>query len=224
MDPRRILRSRRVWISAIAVLAVVVLTPTAWARLSALGRISDVEGAPERDVALVLGAGLWSDGSPTPFLAGRLDRAAELYRRGKVKVLLVSGDNGRTAYDEPTAMRAYLVARGVPVGAVVLDHAGFDTWDSCVRARRIFGVTSAVVVSQYFHLPRAVALCRRAGIDAHGVGHSPPHREPNLYGYVREVPATVKAMGDVLLNRDPRFLGPRERGVDDALARSPGQP
>ncbi|GAB2821090.1 ElyC/SanA/YdcF family protein [Actinocorallia aurea] len=219
MDPRRIIGSRRARVIAavIAVAAVLFLAPTAWAHASTSGRITDAAGAPKADVALVLGAGLDPDGTPTPFLARRLDRAMELLEQGKAKVLLLSGDNSRTAYDEPTAMRDYLVAHGVPAKVIVLDHAGFDTWDSCVRARKIFGVTRALVVSQYFHLTRAVALCRRTGIDAYGVGDSPPWPTPNFYGYVREIPATLKAMGDVILRRDPRFLGPREDGVDHAL-------
>ncbi|WP_246053253.1 SanA/YdcF family protein [Actinocorallia herbida] len=217
MDPRRIIGSRRARVIAVVVVVLIVLSPTVWAHATAHGRITGVAGAPKAEVALVLGAGLTPAGTPTPFLARRLDRAIELVESGKARVLLLSGDNGQTTYDEPTAMRDYLVAHGVSARVIVLDHAGFDTWDSCVRARRIFGVTRALVVSQYFHLTRAVALCRRAGVDAHGVGDSPPYRMPNLYGYVREVPATLKAMGDVILRRDPRFLGPREDGVDRAL-------
>ncbi|MDX6741883.1 vancomycin high temperature exclusion protein [Actinocorallia sp. A-T 12471] len=218
MDPRRIIGSRRARLIAVAVtLVLIVLAPTAWARAYSYGRISGTSGAPNADVALILGAGLTPQGAPTPFLARRLDIGIALLEQGKTKALLLSGDNGTTEYDEPTAMRDYLIAHGVPERVIVLDHAGFDTWDSCVRARKIFGVTRALVVSQYFHLTRAVALCRRAGIDAHGVGDSPPWPEPNAYGYAREIPAALKAMGDVILRRDPRFLGPREDGVDRAL-------
>ncbi|WP_245887286.1 SanA/YdcF family protein [Umezawaea tangerina] len=179
----------------------------------------EVPGAP---VGLVLGAGLTREGRPTPFLAGRLDVAADLYARGKVSVLLVSGDNSREDYDEPGAMREYLVSKGVPGAVVVADYAGLDTWDSCVRARQIFGVEKVTVVTQEFHLPRAVALCRAAGIEAFGVGHdtSDQFAGGTRYGWFRESLASGKAMVDALvLKPDPRFLGPAESGVAVALRR-----
>lgn len=174
---------------------------------------------PVTPVAIVLGAGLDPDGKPSPFLAGRLRLAADLYQRGKVRVVLVTGDNSRKSYDEPTAMRNFLIANGIPAGRVVLDYAGFDTWDSCVRAKKIFGVDRATVVTQEFHLPRAVALCRAAGIDAYGVGHDSSTVDARVTrdGYAREVLASVKAVGDVVFTPGPRFLGPPEPGVRKAL-------
>ncbi len=125
-------------------------------------------------MALVFGAGL-RDGRPSPYLAHRLDAAVRLHRAGTVRVLLVSGDHGRRDHDEPGAMRRYLLDRGVPPGRVVSDHAGFDTWDSCARAARVFGVRRALLVSQDYHVRRAAALlCRAAGIDAYGVAVPEP--------------------------------------------------
>ena len=115
-------------------------------------------------VAIVFGAGLWN-GEPSPYLAHRLDAAAALYDRGTVRAVLVTGDNSRHDYDEPDAMRAYLLRHGVPAHKIVSDYAGFDTWDSCSRAHRIFGVDRAVLVSQGFHIRRALALCTAAGVD-----------------------------------------------------------
>jgi vancomycin permeability regulator SanA len=117
-------------------------------------------------------------------------------------------------------MRDYLVKHGVPTQKIVVDDAGFDTWDSCVRAKKIFGVDRATVVTQEFHLPRAVALCRRAGIDAWGIGQDSSSSDElrTDFGYGREVLASLKAMGDVLTGADPRFLGPKEAGVQQALA------
>ncbi|MCP2164944.1 SanA/YdcF family protein [Goodfellowiella coeruleoviolacea] len=202
-------------------LATLGLAPITWAYASSAAYRSTPEEVPEAPVALVLGAGLTRQGTPSQFLAGRLDVAADLYRRGKVKVLLVSGDNSTTDYDEPSAMRAYLIGRGVPDRVIVADYAGFDTWDSCSRARRIFGVDRAIVVTQNFHLPRAVALCRAAGIDAYGVGHDSSGINNGVgtyYGYVREAFASGKAMWDALVAKpDPRLLGPAETGVTDAL-------
>jgi vancomycin permeability regulator SanA len=134
-------------------------------------------------------------------------------------VVLVSGDNRFTNYDEPTAMADYLVAHGVPASKVVRDFAGRDTYDSCVRAREVFGVDRVLVVSQGYHLPRAVAICRTVGLDAEGVGDWTGERYRTEWrrGQVREVPAAVKAVLDVVSGRDP-VLGPPEPGVRDALA------
>lgn len=216
----RRLRWRRVLI-ALGLLAVLAATPWVWVQTSSAAYRHAAQDVPDAPVALVLGAGLTRAGTPTPFLAGRLDVAADLYRRGKVEVLLVSGDNSTTDYDEPSAMRTYLIGKGVPEDVVVADYAGLDTWDSCTRAKRIFGVERATVVTQEFHLPRAVALCRSAGIEAFGVGHDTSQwASTTAYGHVREAIASGKAMWDGLVAKpDPRFLGPRETGVTSALRR-----
>ncbi|MEV1116400.1 ElyC/SanA/YdcF family protein [Actinosynnema sp. NPDC049800] len=216
----RRVRWKRVLI-ALGLLTVIAATPWVWVRTSSAAYRHDAADVPDAPVALVLGAGLTRSGTPTPFLAGRLDVAADLYRRGKVQVLLVSGDNSRTSYDEPTAMRTYLIGHGVPADVVVADYAGLDTWDSCTRAKRIFGVERLTVVTQEFHLPRAVALCRSAGLEAFGVGHDTSDRvSTTAYGHFREVFAAGKAMWDgVVAKPDPRFLGPRETAVTSALKR-----
>ena len=123
---------------------------------------------PAAPVVLVLGAQVYPDGTPSPFLAARLDLARQLYDAGTAHAILVSGDHARAGrYDEPGAMSRWLVERGVPrERKVVQDHAGFDTYDSCVRAKKVFGVDEPIVVTQSLHLGRAVALCRAAGIDA----------------------------------------------------------
>lgn len=208
-------------VQCLMVACAVALAPMTWMYASAQSHVRTTADAPERGVAVVFGAGLW-DGRPTPYLAHRLDAAAELYRTGKVKVLLVTGDNSRTEYDEPDAMRAYLTAHGVPGARIVSDYAGFDTWDSCVRAKKIFGVDGAVLVSQGFHIRRAVALCRAAGIDAYGVGVDEPHDVTWYYGGTREVFAAGKAALDAVLRPDPHFLGHKETGVKKALAAARG--
>ncbi|WP_309050345.1 ElyC/SanA/YdcF family protein [Streptomyces sp.] len=213
----RTVRGRRRAVRAVMLGACLALAPVTWTHTAAAGKLRTTADVPARDVALVFGAGLWN-GRPTPYLAHRLDTAAELYRTGKVRVLLVTGDNSRTAYDEPSAMRAYLTARGVPDARIVSDYAGFDTWDSCVRARRVFGVDRAVLVSQDFHVKRAVALCERAGVEAYGVGAAEPHDATWYHGTTREMFAAAKAALDAGLRPDPRFLGPAEKGVAEALA------
>ncbi|GII79261.1 membrane protein [Sphaerisporangium rufum] len=219
-------RARRRAFQAAVALSVLALAPMTWAWLASSGhrRIAWTgpewaRAVPAAPVGLVLGAGLWH-GVPTPMLAARLDVAAALFRAGRVRVLLLSGDNGRPGYDEPTVMRDHLVRRGVPARAMVLDYAGFDTWDSCVRARDVFGARRVTVITQAFHLPRAVTLCRTAGLDAFGVGDDSAARWPvQTWVYaLREFGANAKAVLDaVLLDSPARFPGPRETALERAL-------
>ncbi|MGW0391706.1 SanA/YdcF family protein [Streptomyces sp. NPDC003042] len=209
-------RARRLAVQAVMAGCVLALLPSAWTHAAAADRLRSTAGAPAAEVAVVFGAGLWN-GRPTPYLADRLDAAAELYRTGKVKVVLVTGDNSRTEYDEPSAMRTYLTGHGVPDDRIVSDHAGFDTWDSCVRAREIFGVQRAVLISQGFHIRRAVALCQAAGVDSYGVGVADVHDATWYYGGAREVFAAGKAAMDAVFKPEPRFLGPKEQGVSRVL-------
>lgn len=212
-------RRRRLLIAH--VVALVLLAPVLWVQAVGLARVRSGTGdVPATDVAIVLGAGLRPDGTPSTYLRRRLDAAAELYDQGTVKVILVSGDNSREGYDEPTAMRDWLVGLGVPADRVVLDYAGFDTHDTCVRAHEVFGVTSAVVITQDYHLPRALFSCREAGVDVVGLGVSSTGIEPIkavLYR-LREAPASARAAWDALTGRDPVYPGPRETGIEDALS------
>ncbi|MEU9194128.1 SanA/YdcF family protein [Streptomyces hundungensis] len=208
---------RRRLVRGVVAACVLALTPATWVYASTGDRVGTVADAPAAGVAVVFGAGLW-DGKPSPYLADRLDAAVALYRAGKVKAVLVTGDNSRAAYDEPDAMRGYLVEHGVPDRNVVSDFAGFDTWDSCVRAKQVFGVDRAVLVSQGFHIRRAVALCEAAGVRSYGVGVDAPHDVTWYYGGTREVFAANKALLDAVFHPDPTFLGPKEPGVRRALA------
>ena len=212
---RRMLR----WTAAGCALA---LAPMTWLYASASQRVRDPADVPAEPVAMVFGAGL-DDGVPSPYLAHRLAAAATLYRDHKVRVVLVTGDNSRTDYNEPGAMSAWLESHGVPRSRVVLDYAGFDTWDSCDRARRIFGVTHAVLVSQGFHIRRALALCQAAGITSYGVGVDEPHDATWYYGGVLEVLASGKAVLDTAFHPAPDLLGPREDTVTAALRESGGR-
>ncbi|MFD7873304.1 vancomycin high temperature exclusion protein [Streptomyces sp. NPDC059766] len=207
---------RRRAVQAVMAGCILALTPITWLYASTGDRLRTTADVPRTDVAVVFGAGLW-DGEPSPYLAHRLDAAAALYRAGRIEVVLVTGDNSREDYDEPDAMRAYLTKHGVPDARIVSDYAGFDTWDSCVRARKIFGVDRAVLISQGFHIRRAVALCEAAGVRSYGVGVDDVHNVTWYYGGTREVFAAGKAALDVLFEPDPRFLGPKEPGVRRAL-------
>lgn len=177
-------------------------------------RYADIAGAPHAPVAIVFGAGVRQDGTLSPMLADRVTTAVQLYQAGTIQKILMTGDNSRVDYDEVTAMRRYAVARGVPVGDITLDYAGFSTYDSCYRAQAIFGVTRALLVTQGYHLPRAVYTCRQLGLDAEGVGTPDWQRyPPRIMGpYVaREALAILKGLWQLHITRpQPTFLGPFE--------------
>jgi vancomycin permeability regulator SanA len=217
---RRAVRVALVVVAVGAVLlAAVTVGSVAWIRAGAKDHLFTEADVPAAPVALVLGTKVDPDGTPSPFLTGRLELAQRLYAAGKVRAILVSGDNMHLGYNEPEAMRRWLLDRGVPARRVVMDYAGFDTYDSCARAKRIFGVTRATVVTQSFHLPRAVSLCRRLGIDADGVGDDTARRYAQRWrvSSAREYGACLKATADLLSRRDPVHLGPHETGLEDAL-------
>jgi vancomycin permeability regulator SanA len=218
---RRVWRTRTaLFLTGVGLAGIAVLAGSiGFVRLTSAGHLHTPESVPPAPVALVLGARVFPSGTPSPFLAARLDLAHRLYRDGKVQVVLVSGDNMAPEYNEPDAMRTYLINAGMPPEAVVADYAGFDTYDSCARARRIFGVDRLVLVTQGYHLPRAVATCRALGVDATGVGDDTMrHTRAWRRGAIRDQFASIKSVVDLITGRAP-VLGPRETSVDDALAR-----
>lgn len=172
---------------------------------------ADVHEIPSEPVGLVLGTAATLGGYKNPFFERRMDAAATLYKAGKVKKLLVSGDNGSKKYDEPTAMQQALTVRGIPAKDVVLDYAGFRTLDSVVRAREIFGVDHVTIVTDDFHLPRALYIATEKNLHAVGFQTAPLPRHIAPWTYAREVGARSLVWLDLhILNRQPKFLGPRE--------------
>jgi SanA protein len=170
------------------------------------------ENVPHREVAIVFGAGLRRDGSPTAVLRDRVATAADLYRDGKVEKILMSGDNSYVEYNEPAAMQAYAVSLGVPSEDIVLDYAGRRTYDTCYRAREIFRVDNAILVTQNFHLPRALYTCNAIGIDAVGV---PADRRNYTQGAIifwniRELPASLTALLEVHILKPLPIMGQPE--------------
>lgn len=180
--------------------------------LFAAPRTYTVAEAPVRRVAVVFGAGLWRDGTPTPVLRDRVETAADLYFAGKVEKLLFSGDNRFVDYNEPGAMRTYALSLGVPAEAIVLDYAGRRTYDTCYRAGAIFGVSEAILVTQPFHLPRALYTCAALGIDAVGVpANQRVYRTSSLaWWHLREMPACLVALLQVHITRPQPVLGDPE--------------
>jgi len=160
---------------------------------------------PQTKVAIVLGASV-ARGMPSRVLADRADEAVALYLKGKVSKILVTGDNGALSHDEVTPVRKYLLQSGIPAQDIFLDHAGFDTYSSMYRARAVFDVQTAVIVTQDFHMPRALYVARMLGIEA--VGIVTPENRIQMFPYLREIPASWKALGDLLIKRQPKYLGP----------------
>lgn len=175
-------------------------------------KIIPIGEVPAMPVGLVLGCRpALSDGRPNLFFKNRIQRAAELFHSQKVSLLLVSGDNSRKDYDEPTAMRDALVRQGVPLERIVIDYAGFSTLDSVVRAQQVFGLNEFIVVTQRDHAMRAIYIAEAHGIRAVGVAADEVAFRYAFRTKLREKIARVRTILDVkVLGRKPRFSGPQE--------------
>lgn len=176
--------------------------------ISAKNYIVTLNNAPESDAVIILGAFVYKSGDPSPLLKDRIDYGYELYKAGKVKKILVSGDHGTKEYDEVNAMKDYLLGKGVPRDDIFLDHAGFNTYDSMYRAKEIFGIETMLISTQQFHINRSVYIARRMGIDAYGY----PSDDKKIYGMnylnFRESIAKIRAVVDTdILRRKPKYLG-----------------
>jgi SanA protein len=188
---------------------LVLFMPRLVTGLFARGRTYTASNVPTRRVAIVFGAGLWRNGTPTPVLADRVTAAANLYFTGKVEKLLMSGDNRFVDYNEPEAMRQLALSLGVPNEAIVLDYAGRRSYDTCYRAKAIFKVDQAILVTQAFHMPRVIYLCDHLGVDSVGVETDLRiyRKSSVLYWNIRELPATVAALWDINISHPTPVLG-----------------
>ncbi|MCD6553739.1 MAG: YdcF family protein [Anaerolineae bacterium] len=190
------------------VLAVSPLALRAWADWRYKDRVyRDIADVPPRRVALVFGAGVWPGGTLSHILADRVDTAVDLYRAGKVQKLLMSGDNRFINYNEPQHMKEYALARGVPEADIVLDYAGRRTYDSCYRARAIFGVHEVILVTQDYHIDRALFTCNGVGVDAIGVIADRRSYVKGRQYWLREIPAMALAWWDVTIAHPVPVLG-----------------
>jgi len=165
--------------------------------------------AEQAEAIVVLGALVFPDGRVSVMVADRLTTALELYQAGKAPKILLTGDHGRDDYDEVNIMRLWLEGRGVPAADIFMDHAGFDTYNSMVRARQVFMLRKAIVVTQGFHLPRALYIAQRVGIEVQGVVADRHIYASAGYYEWREMGARLKAFGEVMIGRKPVFLGPQ---------------
>lgn len=197
--------------AGLALLAVLVLgaimAVNFGVQRSASGEIYGAPEVPHKQVALVLGAKVHEDGRLSDMFRDRCETAVGLYENGKVEKILVSGDHGRKEYDEVNAAKAYLLESGVAGEDIFLDHAGFDTYDSVYRARDVFRVESMAIVTQNYHLPRALFIARELGVEAVGVDADLRNYGGEDYRNFREEFAVVKAGIDVVLKSQPKFLG-----------------
>ena len=178
-------------------------------RLSTQSWLFDPEDIPSGQVAIVFGAGLWRDGTPSPVLRDRIATAADLYFNDKVEKLLMSGSVTSSGYNEPGSMRDYALRLGIPDEDIVLDYAGRRTYDTCYRARHIFDIDSAILVTQAFHLPRALYTCDQMGISVTGVAADlrQYRRAAQSFWNFRETIATFVALWEVHVTRPEPILG-----------------
>ena len=189
-----------------------LLLPKLIVLLYAAPRTFTVDDVPAERVAIVFGAGLRYDGTPTAILRDRVETAVQLHQQGKVDKLLMSGDNSFVDYNEPEAMRQYALELGIPEEDIVLDYAGRRTYDTCYRANAIFQVQSAILVTQSFHLPRALFLCNWFGVESTGVEANNIYfrKISRFFWNTRELFATTQAAWDVYVTKPLPVLGEPE--------------
>lgn len=166
---------------------------------------NDITDVPDTQAALIPGAAISKDGALSTVFKDRVDMAIKLYKAKKVTKILVSGDNSTVSHDEVNPVRLYLLSKGIPDQDIFLDHAGFDTYSTMYRAQYIFGISSVTVTTQSFHLPRSVFIARQLGMKAYGV--KADVARVLIRNYVREMFADEKAVLDLVINREPKFLG-----------------
>ena len=180
----------------VSLVVIVLAMPRLVLSLHYASRIHTLKSAPAMTTAVVFGAGLRRDGQPTTVLADRVATAAALYREGKVSQIIMSGTVRGSGYDEPSAMRSLALKIGVPVEDILIDTGGNRTVNTCLRARQIFGVEQALLISQRFHLPRALVICDASGVSALGVAADLHPYRSQFFWELREIPATLRAIWD----------------------------
>ncbi|MEK9157407.1 MAG: ElyC/SanA/YdcF family protein [Patescibacteria group bacterium] len=201
-----LMRGTRLFLISFFSVSIFLVLVSFYVRVKGESFIVDASEA-QASVVIVPGAGLKRDETPSDVLRDRLMVALALYDDGRVEKILCSGDDGQVQYDEVNAMRVWLIDRGVDADDIFLDHAGFDTYDTMTRAAEVFGVTNAVIVTQDFHLPRALYIAEAKGIEVQGVSASlEPYVAQDAYR-MREIPSRIKAFFEVLFRVQPKYLG-----------------
>jgi SanA protein len=191
------------------IMAAIILSVNEYVQQAGLKYISEAENTPEADAILILGARVYPDGNVSLMLYDRLTTGYELYKKSLAPKIIVSGDHGRKEYDEVNAMKSFLEEKDVPAEDIFMDHAGFSTYESLYRARDIFQVKKVLIVTQEFHLPRAVFIARELGLDAYGVvADKHIYHNVMLRSELREIAARNKDfLTAKVIKPLPKYLG-----------------
>lgn len=193
---------------AIGLIGLLIVPSLIVNRATRSGRynVTQLNSIPEHEFAIVFGAGVQKNGQPTPYLRWRIETAVDLYKAGRVKKLHMSGDNSTAKYNEPEAMRRYAETLGVKAEDITMDYAGFNTYDTCYRAKHIFHIDRAVLISQGYHLPRANVTCNQLGVQSVGLGAKREGRDFTASYIFREWVATDKALAQIVFKPKPTVL------------------
>jgi len=200
-------------VTALLIIALIVLiAPLAYDFISTSGHKYDtskvnINSIPYNKVGIVFGAGILANGQPTTYLKYRLDTAINLYKAHRISILLMSGDNSIVTHNEPLVMKNYAVKNGVAYRDIVVDYAGFDTYDTCYRAHKIFGLTKATLIAQGYFLPRAMTTCKYLGVDNIGVASIHPTQDYTINYLLREFISTDKMVLQLVFKPNPKVLG-----------------
>ncbi len=191
------------------ILIIIILILNFFVRFTTRKQITSEDNLPKDgsyDCILILGAAVWGD-SPSPMLKDRLETGISLYKNGYAKKIIMSGDHGKDNYDEVNLMKNYAMQRGVPSEDIFMDHAGFSTYESIYRAKEIFGVKKLIIVSQKYHLYRAIYIANQLGLDSYGVDATKRKYGKEIYREVREVIARDKDLIKCIFKPEPTYLG-----------------
>ena len=188
------------------IIIIIVFSINFYVINSTKDQIINTKDLNDVDCIIVLGAGVWGD-NPSPMLEVRLLKGIELYNKGVAPKIIMSGDHGQKEYDEVNIMKEYAINTGVPSEDVFMDHAGFSTYESIYRAKEIFGVKKVVIVTQEYHLYRAIYIANKLGIKAYGVNADPRDYAGQLYREVREILARNKDFVKSIFKPKSTYLG-----------------
>ena len=205
-------RHKYLVLAAFILILAIITTPYGYTYLTTKNirydfSTTSVNKIPFHQVAIVFGAGILPNGSPSLYLQYRVETAVDLYKAHRVNILLMSGDNSTATHNEPLVMKNYAEKLGVPAKAIVVDDAGFDTYDTCYRAKAIFSLTDATLVSQGYHLPRAITTCGHLGVQNIGVDAIHPTRDYSAAYIIREFFSTDKMVFQLIFKPSPTILG-----------------
>lgn len=193
----------------IVAIAIIVLGINIYVRLSTKNQIikgNEYSNISDVDCIIILGAGIWGD-KPSPMLEDRLQEGINLYQNGVSDKIIMSGDHGRKEYDEVNIMKKYAIEKGIPSENIFMDHAGFSTYESIYRAKDIFQAKKVVIVTQKYHLYRALYIANRLGLEAYGVGADPRQYVGATYREIREILARDKDFIKCIFKPEPTYLG-----------------